>query len=194
MKALPLVVAVVALAAPLSSSAADDTGASLPVPSESRGDPAAGAAEAVDPRETSNLLLMFGSGFPHLVHAEVDVALSRYLAAITRVGGLPPFLWSASVGAMGILPLSSDTALVPHHALAVELSYGFVFAGGEEEGLGTTSQESGPHYHRTATPFLSAGYLFTSLDGLHLRLMAGALRPESDRWYGDLRIALGGLL
>lgn len=164
----------------------------LALPAGSRGEPAADEAEAaIDPRESSRFLLMFGTGFPDLLHAEVDVALIRYLAVTGRVGGIPDLLLTASVGALGILRLSSDSAVVPRHALGVEVAYGVLMSrvdGDVEDG-----GRSGPQFPTRTTPFFSGGYLFTSSDGLHLRLMAGALRAD-DRWFGDIRFAVGGLL
>jgi len=133
---------------------------------------------------------MFGTGFPDLLHAEVDVSLFRSLAVTGRVGGIPDFLLTASAGALGILALSSDSALVPRHALGLEVAYGVLLARFRDEEDGASSS---PQLARRTTPYVSGGYLFTSSGGLHLRLMAGALRAD-ERWSGDFRFAIGGLI
>ncbi|AKU90908.1 hypothetical protein AKJ08_1295 [Vulgatibacter incomptus] len=137
---------------------------------------------------------MFGTGFPEMLHLEADVALTRYLAATGRIGGLPTFFFSASAGLLGLLPLSADTALIPRHALGlgVELSTTAIWAGESYDSW--THEDLFPN--SSSGPTVSAGYLYTASSGFHVRVMGGVFVST---WgnrvgMGNLRVSLGGIL
>ncbi|AKU90910.1 hypothetical protein AKJ08_1297 [Vulgatibacter incomptus] len=140
------------------------------------------------------MLLMAGTGFPEFLHVEVDVALARYLAVTGRVGALPPVIFEASAGLLGLLPLSADTALIPRHALGlgVELSTMSAKFGSDLEHRSEDLFPDASH-----GPTVSAGYLYTSRSGFHVRVMAGAFLAmwgHDDQNWLNLRVSLGGLL
>lgn len=123
----------------------------------------------VDSRVTDRLLFMGGTGLPDLLHLELDVALARYVFLTGRVSTLVLLYSAASAGVMGVLPLSSDPNLVPRHALgfAVEATSFYVIQ------LYGTFQED---------PFdvtYTAGYLYTSDRGAHVRLSLGSMPGSS---------------
>lgn len=151
-----------------------------------------GVREEIDtaprsPRDTSRFVLLGGLGVPDLVYIEADYSIWRGLAVTARAGGLPPLVNRFSVGLLGLLPLSSDTALVPRQSLGLQVEFSsmavinFNFPGDDRVYLAGERPDDRA-FHTSIGPTVSAGYLFTSLGGLHLRVMGGAFFPVS----GDL--------
>lgn len=131
-------------------------------------------------RDTARFLLFGGFGAPDLLFIEADHAVWRGLLVTARAGGLLPLFARFSTGVLGFLPLSSDTSLVPRHALGLQAEFSMVAMLNLNEEF-----ESGLDHGRfrsTIGPTVSAGYLYTPKDGRHLRLMGGAFLPVS----GDL--------
>jgi len=151
-------------------------------------------------RDSGRLVVLGGLGVPDLVFVEADYSISRGLAITARAGGLPPLLNRISAGLLGLVPLSSDTALVPRHALGFQAEFSGMAVANvnlDDRVYGPGERPDDRTFRTTIGPTLSAGYLFTSLRGLHLRVMGGAFIPvvgDLDRPVANIQLGLGGLL
>jgi len=157
--------------------------------------------EPPGPRDSGRLLVLGGLGAPDLFFIEADYSIRRDFAITARVGGLPPLVNRISAGIHGLLPLSPDTALVPRHALGFQAEFsGIAVANlnlGDDRVYQPGEQPDDRTFRTTIGPTLSAGYLFTSLGGLHLRVMGGAFIPvagDLTRPMPNVQLGLGGLL
>lgn len=140
-------------------------------------------------RDASRRILLGGMGVPDVMFIEADYVVGPALAITARAGGFPPLLGRFSAGFLGLVPLSSDTALVRRHALGLQAELSAIavinLAGDDRvsrPGEGLVQRD----FHTTIGPTVSAGYLYTLPNGDHLRLMGGAFFPVS----GDLSTPL----
>lgn len=152
------------------------------------------------PRDSGRLVVLGGLGVPDLLFIEADYLIRRGFAISARAGGLPPLVNRISAGLLGMLPLSSDTALVPLHALGFQAEFSGMAVANlrvDDDVYLQGEQPDDRTFRTTIGPTLSAGYLFTSLGGLHLRVMGGAFIPvagDLTRPVANVQLGLGGLL